>query len=81
MYDGRNNLSRSVAEDVKTNLGDLVFETLIPRNVRLSEAPSYALPALLYDHACVGSQAYIRLAGEVLRRAAPRTKRTLETTE
>jgi chromosome partitioning protein len=81
MYDGRNNLSRSVAEDVKSNLGDLVFETLIPRNVRLSEAPSYALPALLYDHACVGSQAYIRLAGEVLRRAAPRTKRTLETTE
>jgi chromosome partitioning protein len=77
MYDARNNLSKSVAEDVKSNLGDLVFETIIPRNVRLSEAPSYALPAILYDHACVGSQAYIRLAGEILRRT-PQSARALE---
>lgn len=79
MYDGRNNLSKSVAEDVKSNLGDLVFDTMIPRNVKLSEAPSYALPAILYDHACVGSQAYIRLAGEILRRQARSATRTLET--
>ncbi len=79
MYDGRNNLSKSVAEDVKSNLGDLVFDTVIPRNVRLSEAPSYAMPAILYDHACVGSQAYIRLAGEVLRRHAPLRQSSLET--
>jgi chromosome partitioning protein len=68
MYDKRNNLSQQVAEDVKETLGDIVYETVIPRNVRLSEAPSHAMPALLYDHACAGSQAYIRLAGEMLRR-------------
>jgi chromosome partitioning protein len=78
MYDGRNNLSKNVAEDVKSNLHDLVFDTIIPRNVRLSEAPSHALPAILYDHACVGSQAYIRLAGEVLRRRAQDGGRVLE---
>jgi chromosome partitioning protein len=78
MYDGRNNLSKNVAEDVRTNLGDLVFDSIIPRNVRLSEAPSYALPAILYDHSCVGSQAYIRLAGEVLRRKTQTDARVLE---
>jgi chromosome partitioning protein len=78
MYDGRNNLSKNVAEDVRTNLGDLVFDSIIPRNVRLSEAPSYALPAILYDHSCVGSQAYIRLAGEVLRRKTQNDARVLE---
>ncbi len=70
MFDRRNNLSIQVAEDVRETLGDLVYETVIPRNVRLSEAPSYGKPAILYDHACAGSQAYIGLAGEVLRRAA-----------
>ena len=68
MYDKRNNLSQQVAEDVKETLGQSVFDTIIPRNVRLSEAPSHALPGLIYDHACAGSQAYIRLAGEILRR-------------
>mgnify|MGYP006270921445 CR=1 FL=1 len=68
MYDKRNNLSQQVADDVKETLGDVVFDTVIPRNVRLSEAPSHAVPALIYDHACAGSQAYIRLAGEMMRR-------------
>lgn len=68
MYDKRNNLSAQVAEDVRETLGDVVFKTMIPRNVRLSEAPSYAVPALIYDHGCAGSQAYLHLAGEVLRR-------------
>lgn len=68
MYDKRNNLSAQVAEDVRETLGDVVFNTTIPRNVRLSEAPSHAMPALIYDHSCAGSQAYLHLAGEVLRR-------------
>lgn len=70
MFDRRNRLSSQVAEDVRATLGDLVYQTVIPRNVRLSEAPSHALPALLYDHTCSGSQAYIALAGEFLRRGA-----------
>jgi chromosome partitioning protein len=70
MYDRRNNLSAQVAEDVRGTLGGLVYQTVIPRNVRLSEAPSYAVPALIYDHNCAGSQAYIGLAREVLRREA-----------
>lgn len=70
MFDKRNNLSGEVATDVRATLGDLVFETAVPRNVRLSEAPSHALPAIIYDHACAGSQAYLRLAGELLRRDA-----------
>lgn len=68
MYDKRNNLCKQVEDDARDNLGDLVFETMIPRNVRLSEAPSYAMPALLYDHASAGSVAYQRLAAEFLRR-------------
>lgn len=68
MYDGRNNLSNQVLDDVRTEMGDLVYETVIPRNVRLSEAPSYGKPALLYDLKCAGSQAYLRLATEVIRR-------------
>lgn len=68
MVDGRNNLSRQVEEDVRENLGDLVFSTVVPRNVRLSEAPSFAMPALLYDHTSKGSIAYQKLAAELLRR-------------
>jgi len=69
MYDGRNNLSESVALDVRGHLGDKVFETTIPRNVRVSEAPSFGKPVLIYDHRCAGAQAYIQLAGEILRRS------------
>ena len=68
MYDQRNNLSNQVVNDVREHLGDLVYETVIPRNVRLSEAPSYGKPALLYDLKCAGSQAYLHLATEVIKR-------------
>lgn len=68
MFDGRNNLSSQVLNDVRQELGELVYETVIPRNVRLSEAPSFGKPALLYDLQCAGSQAYLRLATEVIRR-------------
>lgn len=68
MFDQRNNLSEQVLQDVRSEMGDLVYETVIPRNVRLSEAPSYGKPALLYDLKCAGSQAYLRLATEVIRR-------------
>lgn len=64
MYDRRNNLSEQVAQDVKAALGTRVFSTIIPRNVRLSEAPSHGLPALLYDLRCPGSEAYMALARE-----------------
>jgi len=70
MFDKRNNLSEQVAEDVREYLGDTVYETVIPRNVRLSEAPSHAMPALIYDHTCLGSKAYIKLASELLKREA-----------
>jgi|TARA_B100001540_G_scaffold189036_1_gene166680 chromosome partitioning protein len=68
MADQRNNLSEQVAADVREHLGEKVYETVIPRNVRVSEAPSHGLPALVYDLRCAGSQAYIHLAGEVIRR-------------
>ncbi len=68
MFDKRNNLSEQVAEDVRSVLGDKVYQTVIPRNVRISEAPSHGKPVLLYDNGCVGSQAYIRLASEIIRR-------------
>jgi chromosome partitioning protein len=68
MFDGRNRLSSQVAQDVRENLGAIVYHTVIPRNVRLSEAPSHALPALLYDPTCAGSQAYRALAAELLGR-------------
>lgn len=70
MYDRRNNLSAQVASDVRENLGSLVYDTVIPRNVRLSEAPSHAVPALIYDHASTGSIAYQKLAAELLAREA-----------
>lgn len=68
MYDRRNRLTDQVADDVRAVLGRVVFETVIPRNVRLSEAPSHGLPALIYDHRCAGSEAYIALAREVIER-------------
>jgi chromosome partitioning protein len=68
MYDRRNRLSEQVAQDVRACLGKLVFETVIPRNVRLSEAPSHGLPALIYDHRCSGSEAYMALARELIGR-------------
>jgi chromosome partitioning protein len=68
MFDRRNNLSAQVADDVRACLGKVVFETVIPRNVRLSEAPSHGIPALIYDHRCPGSEAYIALARELIGR-------------
>ncbi len=68
LFDRRNNLCNMVAEDVRSYLGSTVYDTIIPRNVRLSEAPSHGKPALLYDMRCAGAQAYIRLARELLRR-------------
>lgn len=68
MFDRRNNLSQQVAEDVRACLGTSVFETVVPRNVRLSEAPSHGLPALIYDLKCPGSEAYVRLAREIMGR-------------
>ncbi len=68
MFDRRNRLTDQVADDVRDCLGQLVFENVIPRNVRLSEAPSHGLPALVYDHQCPGSRAYIGLARELIGR-------------
>lgn len=68
MFDRRNNLSEQVEADVRSHLGKKVFDTVIPRNIRVSEAPSYGKPSLLYDASCPGSQAYIRLASEILKR-------------
>jgi chromosome partitioning protein len=68
MFDRRNRLTDQVAEDVRECLGKLVFDSVIPRNVRLSEAPSHGLPALIYDHSCAGSRAYMALARELIGR-------------
>ncbi len=68
MYDARNKLSTQVAADVKRTMGDKVYDTIIPRNVRVSEAPSYGKPVLLYDLKCPGSQAYLKLASEIIAR-------------
>jgi chromosome partitioning protein len=68
MFDKRNNLSDSVAADVREHFGEKVFETVIPRNVRVSEAPSHGKPVLIYDLRCPGAQAYVHLASEVLKR-------------
>ena len=68
MFDPRNNLAGQVMADVRAFMGDKVYDTVIPRNVRISEAPSFGKPALLYDLKCSGSQAYLRLASEVIQR-------------
>ena len=68
MYDSRNNLSNQVVADVRQHMGAKVYDTVIPRNVRISEAPSYGKPVLVYDLKCVGSEAYLRLATEVIQR-------------
>lgn len=68
MFDPRNNLAQQVVSDVRSFMGDKVYETIIPRNVRVSEAPSHGKPVLLYDLKCAGSQAYLKLASEVIQR-------------
>lgn len=75
MYDRRNSLSEQVAADVRAHFGDKVYDAVIPRNVRVSEAPSFGKPALIYDLKCSGSQAYLRLAREVVRRESARRTR------
>ena len=72
MFDKRKRLSDQVAADVRANMGEMVYNTVIPRNVRISEAPSHGLPALVYDLRCPGSQAYIKLAGEMVQRERSR---------
>ena len=72
MFDRRNRLTDQVSDDVRSCLGNLVFDTVIPRNVRLSEAPSHGLPALVYDYSCAGSQAYMALARELIARLPER---------
>jgi chromosome partitioning protein len=72
MHDRRNNLTNQVEDDVRGHFGDKVYRTVIPRNVRISEAPSHGKPALLYDLKCPGSQAYIQLASEVIQRERAR---------
>jgi len=67
MYDGRNALNNAVVEDARTHMGDLVYKTIIPRNIKVSEAPSHGKPVLIYDMKSAGAQAYIRLASEVIR--------------
>lgn len=74
MFDRRNRLTDQVADDVRDCLGKLVFENVIPRNVRLSEAPSHGMPALVYDHNCPGSRAYIGLARELIGRLPEKKK-------
>jgi len=74
MYDKRNRLSEQVAQDVRGHFGDKVYKTMIPRNVRVSEAPSFGQPVLVYDLKCLGSQAYLNLAREVVGRERARLK-------
>ena len=81
MYDKRNNLSEQVRQDVRENLGDLLYETVIPRNVRVSEAPSFGKPVLLYDINCSGSQAYLKLASELIQREKSHFKKAASAAE
>ena len=76
MYDRRNSLSQQVAQDVRAHFGEKVYQAMIPRNVRISEAPSFGKPALIYDLKCAGSQAYLRLAREVVGRERARYAQT-----
>jgi len=69
MFDPRNNLTMQVSEQLKQHFGDNVYRTVIPRNIRLAEAPSHGLPVIAYDKGSTGAQAYLALAGEVLRRS------------
>ncbi|WP_411288073.1 ParA family protein [Phenylobacterium sp.] len=80
MYDRRNSLSEQVAKDVRSHFGETVYQTVIPRNVRVSEAPSFGKPVLVYDLKCAGSQAYLKLAREVVLRERQRRAATLERT-
>ena len=75
MYDRRNSLSEQVASDVRGHFGETVYQTVIPRNVRVSEAPSFGKPALVYDLKCAGSQAYLKLAREVVLRERARRQK------
>ena len=68
MYDSRNKLSFQVEEDVREVMGSIVYKTIIPRNIKISESPSHGKPVLLYDHNCIGSEAYVNLAAEVLQK-------------
>jgi chromosome partitioning protein len=78
MFDSRNRLSSMVSNDVRAFFGDKVYNTVIPRNVRVSEAPSYGLPAIVYDMRCAGSQAYIQLAKEIIKREKTMMNQQLE---
>jgi chromosome partitioning protein len=74
MYDRRNRFTEHIEHDVREYFGDQVYQTVIPRNVRMSEAPSHGKPALIYDIDCTGSRAYIKLASELLKRERARAK-------
>ncbi|KGB27914.1 chromosome partitioning protein ParA [Candidatus Liberibacter solanacearum] len=76
MFDSRNSLSQQVVSDVRKNLGEKVYNTVIPRNVRISEAPSYGKPAIIYDLKCAGSQAYLKLASEIIQQERQRKEAT-----
>ena len=74
MFDGRNSLSNEVSKQLQTHFGDKVYRTVIPRNIRLAEAPSYGEPAISYDPSSKGAKAYIALADEVLKRSQSKNK-------
>jgi chromosome partitioning protein len=73
MFDPRNNLSNQVSSQLMTHFGDKVYRTMIPRNIRLAEAPSHGMPVLMYDKTSRGALSYLALAGEILRRDERRT--------
>jgi chromosome partitioning protein len=77
MYDPRNRLANDVSDQLKQHFGDKVYRTVIPRNVRLAEAPSFGAPAMYYDKSSTGSKAYLALAGEMLRRAEQEPEKPL----
>jgi len=81
MYDRRNKLTEQIENDVRDYFGEKVYKSVIPRNVRMSEAPSHGKPALIYDMNCAGSKAYIQMASELIKRERARTKQGTEITE